>query len=68
MTFTIKQGNRTRLLNQNLLDTSMFVEDDSMQGSLFTETATLLSEMFFSAAKETPGPDQGDRGPADRQQ
>lgn len=55
MTFTIKQGNRTGLVNQNLLDTSMFVEDDSTQGSLFIETAT-LSEMFFQQLKKHPVP------------
>ncbi|NGM23965.1 plasmid replication initiator [Roseomonas stagni] len=55
MTFTIKQGNRTGLVNQNILDTSMFVEDDSAQGSLFIETAT-LSEMFFQQLKKHPVP------------
>src|SRR5215203_2683971 len=35
MSFTIKQGSRTGLVNQNLLDTSMFVEDDTTQCSLF---------------------------------
>ncbi|MBK1660208.1 replication protein RepA [Paracraurococcus ruber] len=55
MTFTIKQGNRTGLVNQNLLDTSMFVEDDTTQGSLFIETAT-LSEMFFQQLKKHPVP------------
>jgi len=55
MSFTIKQGNRTGLVNQNLLDTSMFVEDDTSQGSLFIETAT-LSEMFFNQLKKHPVP------------
>jgi hypothetical protein len=55
MTFTIKQGNRTGLVNQNLLDTSMFVEEDNKQGSLFIETAT-LSEMFFQQLKKHPVP------------
>jgi hypothetical protein len=55
MSFTIKQGNRTGLVNQNLLDTSMFVEDDSAQSSLFIETAT-LSEMFFNQLKKHPVP------------
>ena len=55
MTFTIKQGNRTGLVNQNLLDTSMFVEEDNAQGSLFIETAT-LSEMFFQQLKKHPVP------------
>jgi hypothetical protein len=55
MSFTIKQGNRTGLVNQNLLDTSMFVEDDSAQSNLFIETAT-LSEMFFNQLKKHPVP------------
>jgi hypothetical protein len=55
MSFTIKQGGRTGLVNQNLLDTSMFVEDDGAQGSLFIETAT-LSEMFFQQLKKHPVP------------
>ena len=55
MTFTIRQGNRTGLLNQNLLDTSMFVEDETAQGCLFIETAT-LSEMFFNQLKKHPVP------------
>src|SRR3954468_18582130 len=55
MSFTIKQGNRTGLVNQNLLDTSMFVEDESAQGSLFIETAT-LSDMFFQQLKKHPVP------------
>jgi hypothetical protein len=55
MTFTIKQGTRVGLVNQNLLDTSMFVENDDAQGSLFIETAT-LSEMFFNQLKKHPVP------------
>jgi hypothetical protein len=55
MTFTIKQGTRIGLVNQNLLDTSMFVENDDAQGSLFIETAT-LSEMFFNQLKKHPVP------------
>src|ERR1700712_1663670 len=43
MSFQIKQGNRTGLINQNMLDTAMFVDadGDSSQGSLFVETAKL---------------------------
>lgn len=55
MTLTIKQGSRTGLMNQNLLDTSMFVEDDHAQGQLFIERAT-LSEMFFQQLKKHPVP------------
>jgi hypothetical protein len=55
MTFQIKQGNRTGLVNQNILDTSMFVEEEQDQGSLFIETAT-LSELFFNQLKKHPFP------------
>lgn len=55
MTFTIRQGSRTGLVNQNLLDTSMFVEDDNAQGCLFIETAT-LSELFFQQLRTHPVP------------
>jgi hypothetical protein len=50
-----KQGNRTGLVNQSILDTAMFVEDDSTQGSLFIENAQ-LSEMFFEQLKKHPVP------------
>jgi hypothetical protein len=55
MSFQIKQGNRTGLVNQSILDTAMFVEDDSTQGSLFIERAK-LSEMFFEQLKKHPVP------------
>lgn len=55
MTFTIRQGSRTGLVNQNLLDTSMFVEDDNAQGCFFIETAT-LSELFFQQLRTHPVP------------
>lgn len=55
MSFSIKQGNRVGLVNQNILDTSMFVEDDSVQGSLFIEKAQ-LSELFFEQLKKHPVP------------
>lgn len=55
MTFTIRQGSRTGLVNQNLLDTSMFVEDDNVQGCLFIETAT-LSDLFFQQLRTHPVP------------
>ena len=55
MSFQIKQGNRTGLVNQSILDTAMFVEDDSAQGSLFIEKAK-LSEMFFEQLKKHPVP------------
>jgi hypothetical protein len=57
MSFQIKQGNRTGLINQNILDTAMFVDTDGEgpQGSLFVETAK-LSEMFFEQLKRHPVP------------
>jgi hypothetical protein len=55
MTFQIKQGGRVGLLNQNLLDTAMFVEEDDAQGRLFLETAR-LSEVFFEQLKRHPLP------------
>ncbi len=55
MTFQIQQGGRTGLVNQNILDTAMFVDDDSTQGSLFIEKAK-LSEMFFEQLKKHPVP------------
>jgi len=57
MSFQIKQGNRTGLINQNILDTAMFVdaEVDGQQGCLFVETAK-LSEMFFEQLKRHPVP------------
>jgi hypothetical protein len=55
MTFQIKHGNRVGLVNQNILDTAMFVDDDSAQGQLFVETAK-LSEMFFEQLTKHPVP------------
>jgi hypothetical protein len=55
MSFQIRQGNRTGLVNQNILDTAMFVDDDSAQGSLFVERAK-LSETFFEQLKRHPVP------------
>ena len=55
MSFQIKQGSRTGLVNQNLLDTSMFVEDDATQGTLFLETA-ILSQQFYDQLRQHPVP------------
>jgi len=55
MSFQIKTGNRTGLVNQNILDTSMFVADASRQGELFIETAK-LSESFFEQLQRHPVP------------
>src|SRR5664279_657216 len=55
MTFQIKHGNKVGLVNQNILDTAMFVDDDTAQGQLFVETAK-LSEMFFEQLTKHPVP------------
>ena len=58
-TFHIQQGNgRVGLVNQNVVDTAMFVSSDdsgSGQGSLFVETAR-LSEVFFDLLQKHPVP------------
>ena len=56
MSFQIRSGNRTGLVNQHLLDTAVFMDgDDGPQGSLFIETAR-LSETFFEQLKRHPVP------------
>jgi hypothetical protein len=55
LSFQIKQGNRTGLMNQHILDTSMFIEDDNAQGGLFVERAS-LSQSFFDELKKHPVP------------
>lgn len=55
LSFQIKQGSRTGLVNQHILDTSMFIEDDHAQGGLFVERAN-LSQSFFEELKRHPVP------------
>lgn len=55
LSFQIKQGSRTGLVNQHILDASMFIEDESAQGGLFVENAT-LSQSFFDELKKHPVP------------
>jgi hypothetical protein len=55
LSFQIRQGNRTGLMNQHILDTSMFIEDESAQGGLFVEKAS-LSQSFFDELKKHPVP------------
>ncbi len=55
LSFQIKQGSRTGLVNQHILDTSMFIEDDDVQGGLFVERAS-LSQSFFDELKKHPVP------------
>jgi hypothetical protein len=43
------------LVNQHILDTSMFIEDDKAQGGLFVEKAC-LSQSFFDELKKHPVP------------
>lgn len=55
LSFQIKHGSRTGLVNQHILDTSMFIEDDNVQGGLFVEKAS-LSQSFFDELKKHPVP------------
>jgi hypothetical protein len=55
LSFQIKQGTRTGLVNQHILDTSMFIEDENAQGGLFVEKAS-LSQSFFDELKKHPVP------------
>lgn len=55
LSFQIKQGTRTGLVNQHILDTSMFIEDEEAQGGLFVERAS-LSQSFFDELKRHPVP------------
>lgn len=59
MSFHISRGGRVGLVNQSIVDTSMFVDDGSEpgQGSLFVETAK-LSEGFYEQLKKHPVPVQ----------
>ena len=57
LTFHIQQAGRAGLVNQNIVDTAMFVQEPGAagQGSLFLETAR-LSETFFEQLKKHPVP------------
>jgi len=57
LTFQMQRNGRVALVNQNILDTAMFVEEagDERQSSLFLDIAR-LSEGFFRAAYQAPGP------------
>jgi Plasmid encoded RepA protein len=52
LTFHVKSGG---LVNQNIVDTAMFVSSPEGQGDLFIETAR-LSETFFEQLKKHPVP------------
>ena len=55
LSFQIRQGSRTGLVNQHILDTSIFIEEDSAQGGLFVEKA-MLSQSFFDELRKHPVP------------
>jgi hypothetical protein len=55
LSFHIQTGSRTGLINQNILDTAMFLDDGGDQESFFVETAK-LSESFFEQLKKHPAP------------
>ena len=55
LTFQISTAGRSGLVNQNILDSAMFVSDESTQGDLFIETAR-LSEGFFEQLQKHPVP------------
>lgn len=55
LTFQISTSGRSGLINQNILDSAMFVADDSTQDDLFIETAK-LSEGFFEQLQKHPVP------------
>jgi len=56
LTFHVLQSGRAGLINQNIVDTAMFVADsNSSQGNLFCETAR-LSETFYEQLKKHPVP------------
>ncbi len=56
MSFQISQGGKSGLVNQSIMDTAMFVEDDKGgRGRMLLETAT-LSQMFFDQLKKHPVP------------
>lgn len=56
LTFHVQTGTKQGLVNQNIVDTAMFVHEHSQQqGSLFLETAR-LSETFFEQLQKHPVP------------
>jgi hypothetical protein len=56
MSFQIVQDGRSGLVNQSIMDTAMFVdEEEKGRGRMLLETAT-LSQMFFDQLKKHPVP------------
>jgi Plasmid encoded RepA protein len=55
MSFQIRHGNKVGLINQSMLETAMFIDDEESQGKLFIETAR-LSDRFFEQLQKHPVP------------
>jgi len=55
LTFHVTSAGRAGLVNQNIVDTAIFLEADGVQDSLFVETAR-LSEGFFAQLQKHPVP------------
>jgi len=56
LSFHVQAAGRAGLMNQNIVDTAMFVgSDDGSQGSLFVDTVK-LSETFFEQLRRHPVP------------
>lgn len=56
LSFQVQQGGRTGLVNQNIVDSALFLDaGDMTQGSLFLEHAK-LSESFFEQLRRHPVP------------
>jgi hypothetical protein len=56
LTFQIRSGTTTGLVNQNIVDSAIFLDlNDKSQGSLFVETAK-LSEGFYEQLRRHPVP------------
>jgi hypothetical protein len=56
LTFHVQTGGRAGLVNQNIMDTAMFIDGaEPAQGNLFLETAK-LSENFYEQLRKHPVP------------
>jgi hypothetical protein len=56
LSFQVQQGGRTGLVNQNIVDSAIFLDSsDPAQGNLFLERAK-LSESFFEQLRKHPVP------------
>ena len=66
LSFQIKQGTRTGLVNQHILDTSMFIEDEQRSGRPVRREGKPLP-VVLRRVEKAPRSGRGGRGPADRQ-